>query len=342
MNEDKIIFDKLISKNPNKGVKYLDYKEIKLKKNGHKKIYYKIYSWFSGKEDYFIIGNRLSPHLKKNYGITLQVYYDIIILGIESIDQRPKCNICNKDVPFRGLWAGYRKTCNDRSCEIQYDRLLVIESKKRKVFHHTEKSKELLRQKALGRKHSEESKQKMSESRKGVKKTFSKEFISYLINRNKAMVWTPEQRERISIASTNRLLNSNRKGIRSKYFSDKFNEQFLFDSSWEERFIKLMEKTYICRDISILKRCRDIVQYKKDDGTLHRYLPDFYIEFKDGIKVVIEIKPASLVKNDRVVYLKKIAAKKYFKNKGIKYIILTENELFKRIKGSFNIYDFIV
>lgn len=330
--------------NPNLGLALTDYRKLSVI-NKKAKIFYKLYNWMSQeKDDQWIISTKFTYELNK-LKISAQQYYDMVVLGIVNELDRPKCPICGAPRTFISINYGYSKTCGNDFCrkEIIKIKSKITRRNSGKDYHLSEDQKENLRKKATGRKHSIESKRKMSESRKGKKPKFTSEFIKYLVNRNKSKIWTPERREKISVASINRLLNSkNRKGVKSKYFSEKFNEQFYFDSSWENKFVKMMEKIYISKDISVLKRCKDIVHYKKDDGTLHRYLPDFYIEFKSGLKAVIEIKPASLVKNDRVVYLKKIAAKKYFKKKGIKYIILTENELFKNIKGSFNIYDFIV
>ena len=82
---------------------------------------------------------------------------------------------------------------------------------------------------------------------------------------------------------------------------------------------------------------------------------DIYLIFKSGLQVVIELKPANLIEKDPVILAKRIAAKKYFAKRNIKYIILSENELFTTryikytklseslgIVNSFNIYDYIV
>lgn len=60
------------------------------------------------------------------------------------------------------------------------------------------------------------------------------------------------------------------------------------------------------------------------------------------MRVVVEIKPAGLLRKDEVVIRKKFAAQKFYWKQKVKYITLTENELYKNIHGSFWIYDYIV
>ena len=347
LNCDNEIFQKFFLLNPNKGYKYSDYyyeDNYNLDKRGKSMRYYKLYKWISGKDkDEYIQSNRF-PKVLKEYGMSSQVYYDIIILGLSNVKDRPKCKICGNSVKFRGLYAGYKTVCSEK-CFKLLSRDTIISSRP-KNLKLSEEAKDKIRVKALGRKHSEESRRKMSISRKGKKKKFSKEFIDRLIKSNKSRVWTKESREKISIASTNRLLNENigksNQFKRGWYYSKIFGSNIHYDSSWEERFIKMCEKLYKSGDILSFSRCTDIIIYEKEDNTVHRYLPDFKLILSNNIEVVVELKPATLVKNDRVVLLKKLAALKYYKKRGIKYIILTENELFKNIHGSFNIFDFIV
>lgn len=342
--EEEALFNKFNSLNPNKGVKYDDfyYESDKLDSRGKTLRYYKLYNWISGESDDKYILSNLFPKELKKYGITSQIYYDLVILGITNIMDRPKCLVCGNFVKFRGLFEGYKSVCSEEcfkklSCDriISYGKLSI---------HHSEDTKRKLSIISTGRKHSDRSKRRMSEDRKGKKKNFSKEFIDKLVESNKSRVWTKESREKISIASTNRLLNNELKPNQFKrgWFNSDIFGNIHFDSSWEEKFIKICESLYRKGHILEFSRCNDIILYKTDDDVDHRYLPDFKLKLYNSIEVVIELKPASLVKNDRVVFLKKMAAMKYYKSRNIKYIILTENELFKNINGSFNIFDYVV
>jgi hypothetical protein len=66
--------------------------------------------------------------------------------------------------------------------------------------------------------------------------------------------------------------------------------------------------------------------FSSEDNRMRHYYPDFYVEFKDGRKVVVEIKPASQTKLKRNLE-KWDAAKKLCDEKGIEFVVLTEKEL---------------
>lgn len=84
------------------------------------------------------------------------------------------------------------------------------------------------------------------------------------------------------------------------------------------------------------------------DGKTHRYFIDFFIEFRDGSKFLVEVKPSAETKEPRppkkqtpksmmkfekslITYLvnqaKWEAARKFAAMKGLKFIIITEKEL---------------
>lgn len=351
MEENEIF--KLINKNnPHPGKPFEDWKVIS--NNGEK--LYRIYSWMTGlSNDILVSGKCLLKKLKTYFGeeISVQIYYDIVCLGIQSIEERPKCIICGKPVKFDRLsekhkgQGSYFKTCSD-SCNKRRKADICISAVK-----SGNNINDFYREKIK----SEEYRSNMSKIKKGTifsesHKTKISESIKKFRKTEKGKELGRKLGELASIRNIENLKNPieseysdlNRKG-RYKvgtYNSNVWNIKFRYDSSWELFLLKIFEKSSIVSDIKIFDRCKDSVHYFKDDGSLHRYLPDFYVKFKSGLEVVIEIKPANLVKNDRVVLLKRIAAKKYFSKKGIKYIILTENELFNNINGSFNIYDYII
>jgi hypothetical protein len=135
-------------------------------------------------------------------------------------------------------------------------------------------------------------------------------------------------------------------------FTPKHPEKYLGDvkkicwrSSWELRFMQFCDM-----NPNILRWASEefsIPYIKPTDGRVHRYFPDFYIEFrsKDGTicKEVIEIKPhkeavwAQGSKN-KDVYTKLAlvineakweAAVKFCEARGLKFRVLTEKSLFK-------------
>jgi hypothetical protein len=61
-------------------------------------------------------------------------------------------------------------------------------------------------------------------------------------------------------------------------------------------------------------------------GKIRNYIPDFYVEYKDGRREVVEIKPKR--KLDQATIRKKTsAAGSWCSQRGISYVILTEVEL---------------
>jgi hypothetical protein len=90
-------------------------------------------------------------------------------------------------------------------------------------------------------------------------------------------------------------------------------------------------KLELARMVQLDSKNNDVVYWTKkvdrveyDGGRL--YLPDFYIEYKDGRKVVEEIKPTYKL-NDPVNLKKFSAASNYFKRLGYEYKVVTENDI---------------
>ncbi len=105
---------------------------------------------------------------------------------------------------------------------------------------------------------------------------------------------------------------------KDKYYSNKNSKFIRSDSCWEhQRMIELD------LDPNVIKwdRCYDKIPYTKQDGTLGHYNPDFYIEYKDDVKVVEEIK-GFYTEN---VHLKIKEATLFYSSKDIEYRILDKN-----------------
>lgn len=68
------------------------------------------------------------------------------------------------------------------------------------------------------------------------------------------------------------------------------------------------------------------------DGENHNYIIDLYIEYKNGEKQIIEIKPTYML-HDKLVKIKSKFARKFARNNNMKFDIWTEKELFNNKKG---------
>lgn len=65
--------------------------------------------------DEYIWNFRLHKYMKL-HNMTVQDWYDIVILKIDSIKDRPTCKICGSSVRFGTISTGYSSTCS-RSCQ---------------------------------------------------------------------------------------------------------------------------------------------------------------------------------------------------------------------------------
>jgi hypothetical protein len=128
-----------------------------------------------------------------------------------------------------------------------------------------------------------------------------------------------------------------------KYLGDPTKVRYM--SSWELHLHKFFDN-----NTRVLKWASEeiaIPYIKPTDGKLHRYFPDYWVEYinKDGVIVreIIELKPASQTRMPRkgaktslyehltlaVNMAKWQAAEVWCKQRGIKFRIVTEKSVFK-------------
>lgn len=123
-------------------------------------------------------------------------------------------------------------------------------------------------------------------------------------------------------------------------------DRIVYRSSWELDAFQFFD-----RNINIYKWCSEpfaIPYIKPTDGRLHKYYPDFYVEYRnkrgDYIREVIEVKPASQMRPSRakrsktrltedITYAinqaKWAAATEWCNQRGLVFRIVNENGLFK-------------
>lgn len=125
-----------------------------------------------------------------------------------------------------------------------------------------------------------------------------------------------------------------------KYLGDTKN--IVYRSSWELIYLSKLDK-----DDNVVKWSSEEIQvpYRSPiDGQIHRYFVDMYVEYKNGDKFLIEIKPEKQTRppekqsKPTKKYLKEVvtwgineakflAATKYAEKRGWKFKILTEKHL---------------
>jgi len=97
-----------------------------------------------------------------------------------------------------------------------------------------------------------------------------------------------------------------------------------YRSSWELKFMKWCDKNDNVEYWT--SEAFPIPYISPKDGQKHRYFPDFLVKFKDGKKVLIEIKPKNQ-SNDPINLAKWEAARKFCEKHGLTFSVLTEKEL---------------
>ena len=118
-----------------------------------------------------------------------------------------------------------------------------------------------------------------------------------------------------------------------------------YKSSLELKFIKYCEMNSNVVKFSLEPFA--IKYIKPTDGNFHRYYIDFYVEFKNGCKFLVEIKPYSQTKkpvlrksnckaamryqNELITYYinqsKWKAAKEFALKRNLRFVVITEKEL---------------
>lgn len=332
MTEEEI-YKYYSDKNPNSGKKLTleDITKINETSSSNKKSMrlLLIPSWISGEDDKYYTFQKAETILNK-YGLTNQMYYDIVILGISSPRDRPKCP-CGNYTKYKGMFHGYKTYCN-RDCMYKY-----------REVNETFRTYNLGGKSKLGTHLSEETKKKISKANKGKKRyEITEETRRKLSKANKGrkITWKDKQREaalrRIERNPQEALRFVKSRGKSGLFKPNKSSEIIRYLSTWELKFMKWCD---LSKDVIKIETAESIpYTYSGKD---HIYIPDFKLTLDNNQIIIIEIKPKNLV-NDPVVIAKRITAKKYCRKNNFKYVTLTEVELFKRIKGSFNIFDYIV
>ena len=128
-------------------------------------------------------------------------------------------------------------------------------------------------------------------------------------------------REKLSQAAVKQFLNNDCYGFK-KFFSNKNQKNIYYQSSYELVAFQQLESD---DEALIFSRCPFGIPYFIK-GNKHNYLPDIFVTYKDGSKLVIEIKPSVFV-NDPVNIAKWKSAIKYCKKEDYIFKVWTEKEL---------------
>lgn len=297
MIDELIAFDKLLKQNPKPGTK----NEIVREGN-----VYVLPSWVFG-EDKTHIRYKTVKRTCIKYGITDQILYDVLVLGLISIDDRPKCPICGKPVSFKNINFGYYSTCSSKSCISENNRKKVAELWKdsayrtkqintKKVWMNKPEKLEFFRKRALNSWKDSNYRKKQIESH-----------IEYCKN-NPDKVMNGIHGEADCVKSVTGKLS--------------------YDSSWERDFINFCNTESIIKSIN---RAGIYIPYFDNKEMVTRYYyPDFFVVLENNQKLLIEIKSDWLFETDYLTKLKIEAGKNYVLNSQdiLDYLVFQENDLY--------------
>lgn len=119
------------------------------------------------------------------------------------------------------------------------------------------------------------------------------------------------------------------KGLNSNSVKGWMNTKFgniFFSSSYErDRITQILNNN----DVVFLGRCKDRIPYYYNEKLKH-YNPDFYVEYKDGARIVEEIKPSGLIDYSSNP-IKTDTAIDYYSNKNITFKVVTEKLIYGKI-----------
>lgn len=258
----------------------------------------------------------------KEFNKSVQDWYDEYILGIDNSLNRPKCPICGKECKFINISLGYNMTCS-----FLHGRIL---GSRNDSEHHSEVMKKLYENPESRKRTSDsirnaynvnpEYREKVS---KGTKEGMSKPESKIKRSRSHRELWR-NPTERMLNPKNSRSSNKSLRysGIKSSVIS-KYDplSKIYFDSNWEKVFY------YNCtldeRIVNITRWRIPIMYVRPSDGLVHSHLPDFLVEYSNGVKEIIEIKPKFLT-DDPDTKSKIESATSYSFLYGYEYRVVTE------------------
>lgn len=257
------------------------------------------------------ISNKYIKKYLIEHGYTIQEYYDRWFLNITVPSERPRCQVCGCEAAFDGFEHKYsKKSCHRIEC-------MKISSRNNKSRVQTF-----------------ESNFKRSET---LKKT-NKENPGIVERRSKSLSNTYKNNPDLRLLQANNLLNRINKGEigykRGIYSSRKFkifstyeNKDIILDSTYELRFLN-----DLIMNNSVVNIIREPfrITYRKSNGLLGKYVPDFLVEYSTGLKILYEVKPEKFIINDYDVISKGVFASKFLKDSDIIFMYICESNIISK------------
>lgn len=304
-------------------------------------------------------------------GISIQSHYNRHVLGIVDKNYIPKCPICGKLRQFKG-YKYSRGCCTSHTLTLknQDPEVRKKNSDGLKRYFKTDKGKDQLKRNTevfLDNINSEESIRKRNESLekfyesggsfssqlKNKDSKLSKylyggeEYSESIKNKRNTEEFKEEKRrltkERRSGFSyvwdhIENLPENSRFGVSNRFEYGKYNSskcigKCYYRSSYEKKFLDILENSEIVIRYEVEPRNLKVRYYNYEKSNVRDYFVDYKIELSNGKIYVIEVKPWDL-RNTPNNKSKRIECKRMCKSMGYIYRLITEFDLDIPYKGS--------
>lgn len=263
-------------------------------------------------------------------GLDPQNWYDRWVLNITTPSQRPKCIVCGSEAKFRRASSGYYKTCSNHR-NISTSELMSNMYKDEKLRLMISRSvKKSLNTSEIKDKHINGIRNSHIKN-PDLGKRRGKVLRDRILNDPELKELWSESHRIAALKSwsnpTDKMKNSNSysTGIKSKIYSPYENRWISLDSNWEKLFFFKMDNNPNVK--SVIRVPFTIKYINPNDNDWHNYLPDFLVEYNNGKKELIEIKPNYLL-TDPIVKAKESYSIKYCSENNLSYKFITEDHLF--------------
>ena len=313
---EKDKFDLLVSRDPCPGIR----NRLQKTEDGASFI---IPGWVTNSVNNTLVSTKGMKKFYKDHNLTSQILYDVLVLGLTSIEERPKCPVCGKEIKYRGnltgKYSGYNETCSNK-CRLNLIRDLsnTDEAKRKQVesmrrsggYNHLywntyrkdhpvlDSTREKISKANKGKKQPPEAAKKSAESRSKRFKEHPEELEKFVGNYKRS------KKGRVSLSKAP-------KGY------------YTYLSSWEEMF------AIFCNELDFIATIENPegIEYQFNNS-IHYYYPDMLLTTTTGLKLLIEIKPKYYL-TDEKNQAKFSAGKSWVQSRDnyLGYVIYTEDDL---------------
>lgn len=238
-------------------------------------------------------------------------------------NKRKQCKQCSDLVKFIRFQKGWAEFCSV-SCASKYKAANGICYVNVKGWKHTDEAKT-----KMSENHADFSGNKSGMKRKlDNDENFRKEISETHINRWKS--YSKDQRKIICKNMSLGVCNSEKfkstrfhKNHKSGYYdSKKMTRKMFYRSSWEKIVCEYLENNSNVTSFNIEPY---VIEYSKHGETKYTRI-DFEVSYKDGRKIIIEVKPIAFINTGNVPYKLK-GYEAYAKENNLEFVLITENEL---------------